>query len=171
MCLLPPHWSPLACLLVSVGLCLFTTGTADCEVLSCCYSCPSYRLSGSFLLQIYWNMQDSCASYLQLNKTPQNLVTWNSILLLLTFWGLTEQIVHWSDLSSFMQQHSASCLWDLKSRMTAFAHPAGASCWLGCLGSPLRCLILHLARLVSSLSSFKTFCKKKKAETARLFEV
>lgn len=28
------------------------------------------------LLQIYWNMQDSCASYLQLNKTPQNLVTW-----------------------------------------------------------------------------------------------
>ena len=109
MHLLPPHWSPLVrlpvsaglclfttgtadcdvlslvCLPVSAGLCLFTTGTADCDALSCYYSRPSYRLSGSFLLQIHWNMQDSCASYLQLNKTPPNLVTWNSILLLLRF--------------------------------------------------------------------------------------
>ena len=81
-----PPPSPLHCW----SVCLYLRNSACSpqalltDVLSCYYSCPSYRLSGSFLLQIHWNMQDSCASYLQLTKTPPNLVTWNSILLLLT---------------------------------------------------------------------------------------
>lgn len=140
MCLLPPHWSPLACLLVSVGLCLFTTGTADCEVLSCCYSCPSYRLSGSFLLQIYWNTQDSCASYLQLNKTPQNLVTWNSILLLLTFLR-----VDWAD---------RPLIWPELIHATTFSFMSmGLKVQDDCFCTPSRCqLLAGVPRFSSTVS-------------------